>query len=64
MKKHALEQGWDIRTFKDPVPLFTMPGAKEVGIGSAVVAGIAAVVAAGLWLSQRPSAFWEPENSA
>ncbi len=25
---------------------------------------IAAVVAAGLWLSQRPSAFWEPKNSA
>lgn len=64
MKKHALEHGWDIRTFKDPVPLFTMPGAKEVGIGSAVVAGIAAVVAAGLWLNQHPDFLRAPKSSA
>lgn len=54
MKKAALENGWDIRTFRDPVPLFTMPGAKEVGIGASVVAGVAALVVAGIWLFQRP----------
>lgn len=55
MKKHALEHGWDIRTFKDPEPLFTLPGAKEVGIGAGVVAGIAALIAGGIWLAGRPS---------
>lgn len=54
MKKHALEHGWDIRTFKDPEPLFTLPGAKEVGIGAGVVAGIAALIAGGIWLASRP----------
>lgn len=54
MKKAALEKGWDIRTFRDPVPLFTMPNAKEVGIGASVVAGVAALVVAGVWLFQRP----------
>lgn len=54
MKKHALEHGWDIRTFKDPEPLFTLPGAKEVGIGAGVVAGIAALIAGGIWLAGRP----------
>ena len=55
MKKAALENQWDIRTFRDPVPLFTMPGAKEVGIGASVVAGVAALVVAGVWLFQRPA---------
>lgn len=54
MKKAALEKGWDIRTFRDPVPLYTMPNAKEVGIGASVVAGVAALVVAGVWLFQRP----------
>ncbi len=63
MKKYALEQGWDIRTFKDPVPLFTLPGAKEVGIGAGVVAGVAAVVAVGLWLAGKPALF-QPKSSA
>src|SRR5699024_11383361 len=55
MKKAALENQWDIRTFRDPVPLFTMPGAKEVGIGASVAAGVAALVVAGVWLFQRPA---------
>ncbi|QPK79344.1 HAD family hydrolase [Corynebacterium lizhenjunii] len=54
LKKHALEHGWDLRAFRDPVPLFTMPGAREVGIGASVVAGVAAVIAAGLWLAGKP----------
>ncbi|MDY3128313.1 MAG: HAD family hydrolase [Corynebacterium sp.] len=57
MKKKALEAGWDIRSFRQPVPLFTLPGAKEVGIGASVVAGVAALVAAGVWLYQRPAPF-------
>ncbi|MGP5508053.1 HAD family hydrolase [Corynebacterium flavescens] len=64
MKKHALDQGWDIRTFKDPVPLLSMPGAKEVGIGASVVAGAAAIVAAGIWLAQHPTGFLNPKHSA
>lgn len=54
LKKHALENSWDIRAFKDPVPLFTLPNAREVGIGAGVVAGVAAVVAAGFWLFSTP----------
>ena len=54
LKKHALENSWDIRAFKDPVPLFTLPNAREVGIGAGVVAGVAAVVAAGFWLFSAP----------
>ncbi len=54
LKKHALENSWDIRAFKDPVPLFTLPNAREVGIGAGVVAGVAAVVVAGFWLFSAP----------
>ena len=52
LKKYAAEQGWEVRTFKDPVPLFSAPSAREVGIGSAVVAGLAALVLAGVWVTQ------------
>lgn len=54
LRKHAVDNEWDIRAFKNPVPLFTMPGAKEVGIGASVVAGIAACVAGAVWLLQQP----------
>lgn len=64
LKRHALEQGWDIRIFKDPVPLFSMPGAKEVGIGASVVAGAAAVVAAGIWIAQHPTGFRSSKRPA
>lgn len=53
MKKHALEHGWDICTFKNPEPLFHAPSAKEVSIGAGVVAGIAAVTAGGVWVAHR-----------
>ncbi|AKK07711.1 HAD family hydrolase [Corynebacterium testudinoris] len=53
MKKHALENGWDIRTFKDPVPLFQMPSSKEISIGAGVLAAVTAVTFGGWWWSQR-----------
>lgn len=53
LKKFALEQGWDVRSFKDPVPLFPLPRARDVGIGAGVLALIAAFTAGGLWLAQR-----------
>lgn len=54
MKKKALEESWDIRTFRDPVPLFTLPGAKEMGIGASVIAGVAVAIA-GFWLAAKPT---------
>ena len=30
LKKIALERSWEIRSFKDPAPLFQLPGAKEI----------------------------------
>lgn len=54
MKKKALEEGWDIRSFRDPVPLFTLPGAKEMGIGASVIAGVAVAIA-GFWLAAKPT---------
>ena len=53
LRKHALVNGWEVRTFKNPVPLIQMPNAREVGIGAGVVAGVTALTAAGLWLAQR-----------
>ncbi len=61
LRKYALDHGWEIRTFKDPVPLFTLPGAKEVGIGAGIVAGIAAVAAVGLWIMGKPMSFWQSQ---
>ncbi|MEK0127881.1 HAD family hydrolase [Corynebacterium marquesiae] len=54
LKRHALAHEWDIRSFKDPVPLLPAPTAKEIGIGASVLAGTAAVIGAGLWLTQHP----------
>lgn len=58
MKKAALERGWDIRTFKDPVPLIPRPNARDISIGAGVIAGLAAVTAGSIWIAQRgrPSA--------
>lgn len=53
MKKAALERGWEIRTFKNPVPLFQMPSSKEVGIGAGVAAAVTAGVVGGIWWAQR-----------
>lgn len=49
LKKLAVTNGWQIRIFKNPEPLFTAPTAKEVGIGTGVVAAIAAVTAGSWW---------------
>ena len=55
LRKFALEAGWDIRIFKDPIPLFNRTGTKSLGIGATVVAGAAALVLGWLWLIQKPS---------
>lgn len=53
LKKIALERGWDILSFKNPEPLFQMPSTREMGIGTGVVAGIAAVTAGSIWWARR-----------
>lgn len=53
LKKTALERGWEILSFKNPEPLFQMPSSRDVGIGTGVVAGIAAVAAGSLWWVRR-----------
>lgn len=53
MKKAALERGWEIRTFKDPVPLIPLPNARDISIGAGVIAGLAAVTAGSIWIAQR-----------
>lgn len=53
LKKTALERGWRILSFKNPEPLFQLPGTREVGIGTGVVAGLAAVAAGGIWWMKR-----------
>ena len=53
MKKAALERGWEIRTFRDPVPLFQMPSPREISIGASIVAVISAAAAGGIWWAQR-----------
>ena len=50
LRKEALARGWDIRTFKNPEPLFQT---RDVSIGAGVVAGIAAVTVGGWWLARR-----------
>lgn len=49
MKKAALEKGWEIRSFRHPVPLFQMPSPREVSIGASVVAVITAAAAGSIW---------------
>ena len=53
LHRHALAHEWDIRSFKDPVPLLPAPSAKKIGIGASVLAGTAAAIGAGLWLAQH-----------
>ncbi len=53
MKKVALENGWEIRTFRDPVPLFQMPSPREISIGASIVAVISVAAAGGIWWAQR-----------
>ncbi|GAB3077756.1 HAD family hydrolase [Corynebacterium aquatimens] len=53
LRKHALDNEWQIMTFKNPEPLVSKPGIKEVGIGASVVATISALTAVGMWMRQR-----------
>jgi HAD superfamily hydrolase (TIGR01490 family) len=53
MKKAALEKGWDIRSFRHPVPLFQMPSPREISIGASVVAVVTAAAAGSIWWAQR-----------
>ena len=54
LRKIAAERDWDIRTFRNPVPLIPMPTSKELSIGGGVIAGIAAVSAGIWWWCRRP----------
>ncbi|WP_200258623.1 HAD family hydrolase [Corynebacterium antarcticum] len=56
LKKIALQRGWEIRSFKNPEPLFQMPSTRDVGIGTGIAAGIAAVTVGGFWLARRARA--------
>ncbi len=55
LRKIATERGWDIRTFKNPVPLVPLPSGKELSIGTGVIAGVAAVSAGLYWWLRRNS---------
>lgn len=53
LRKIAAERGWDVRSFKNPIPLFQMPTGREIGISTGVVAAVAAVTAGGVWLAKK-----------
>lgn len=55
LKKHALANGWQTRTFKNPEPLIQMPNAREVGIGAGVIAGVTALAVAGVLIARAVS---------
>lgn len=50
LRRAALANDWQIKTFRNPIPLFTVPTTKEMSIGTGVIAAIAAVAAGGFWL--------------
>lgn len=52
LKKHALANGWQTRTFKNPEPLIQMPNAREVGIGAGVIAGVTVLAVAGVLIAR------------
>ena len=54
LRKIAAERDWEIRTFRNPVPLIPMSTGKELSIGGGVIAGIAAVSAGIWWWYRRP----------
>ena len=55
LKKHALANGWQARTFKNPEPLIQIPNAREVGIGAGVIAGVTALAVAGVLIARAVS---------
>lgn len=52
LKKHAIANGWDIKTFKNPEPLIQMPNAREITIGASVIAGATAIAVAGTFVAR------------
>lgn len=52
LKKHAIANGWDIKTFKNPEPLIQMPNAREITIGASVIAGATAIAVAGIFVAR------------
>ncbi|WP_075724414.1 HAD family hydrolase [Corynebacterium aquilae] len=55
LRKTAIERGWDIMVFKNPVPLFVLPSKKKMQVSTTVVAAAAAVAGA-WWLTRDGSA--------
>lgn len=53
LRRAALANDWEIKTFKNPIPLFTVPTTKEMSIGTGVVAAVAALTAGGVWLYNK-----------
>lgn len=55
LRKIAQERGWEIQTFKNPVPLVPLPSGKQLSIGTGVLVGLAAVTA-GIFLTLKRNA--------
>ncbi|MEJ5997738.1 HAD family hydrolase [Corynebacterium sp. H130] len=49
LRRAALANDWEIKSFRNPVPLFTVPSTKEVSIGTGVFVAVAALTAGGFW---------------
>lgn len=52
LKKHAMSHGWQVLSFKNPVPLIQTPNPREVGIGVGIIAAVGAAVAAGFMVTK------------
>lgn len=55
LRKIAQERGWEIQTFKNPVPLVPLPSGKKLSIGTGVLVGLAAVTTGIFWTIKRNS---------
>ncbi|AHI21699.1 HAD family hydrolase [Corynebacterium vitaeruminis] len=53
LRKVATDKGWEIHSFRNPVPLFQLPTGKELGKTTGVVAALAAAAAGGIWLAKK-----------
>lgn len=53
LRKHAVDMGWEIQVFKNPVPLFTRPTRSQVGLSTSVVAAVAAIAGSWWWLHRE-----------
>ncbi|AZA10174.1 Phosphoserine phosphatase [Corynebacterium pseudopelargi] len=55
LRKIAAERGWQMMSFDNPVPLFTMPSKRDMTISTGLAAAVAGI--AGLWWAfRRPRA--------